>query len=308
MNTDGASAWFTPTVTLPTRDRSGRDRDPRRASAREREPSRGTTCGRHRCSTASSPPSCSVMRDRGLYPARRAPSPDTNVVLHVVDADAPEAVPPQGRADLRDRDRRSCPTSPTTATTSLRIGYPLLVRGAREPLRDGAPTRPTAGRALRHARARDLRRRPRPRRRRPSRASVFARIEPLAVVAARHRQRLRRRPPRAAVGRRRPDRADAARRDARSTPSTCCPRPFPIEEILGPRDLRHVMLLYGIGGLSYGNVSARYLGGDLRGVPDADDPVYWMSASGVDKSDLRARRRAHPAGARLRRRTATRWC
>ncbi len=32
------------------------------------------------------------------------------------------------------------------------------------------------------------------------------------------------------------------------------PAAFPIEEILEPRDLRHVKLLYGIGGLSYGNV------------------------------------------------------
>ena len=65
------------------------------------------------------------------------------------------------------------------------------------------------------------------------------------------------------------------------------PAPFPIEEILDKRDLRHVELLYGIGGLSYGNVSARYLGDDLHGVPDPDGPVYWMSASGVDKADLR---------------------
>ena len=35
------------------------------------------------------------------------------------------------------------------------------------------------------------------------------------------------------------------------------PAAFPIEEILSDRDLRHVKLLYGIGGLSYGNVSAR---------------------------------------------------
>ena len=28
-------------------------------------------------------------------------------------------------------------------------------------------------------------------------------------------------------------------------------------------------------------------GGDVRGVPDPDGPVYWMSASGVDKADLR---------------------
>jgi ribulose-5-phosphate 4-epimerase/fuculose-1-phosphate aldolase len=65
------------------------------------------------------------------------------------------------------------------------------------------------------------------------------------------------------------------------------PAPFPIEEILGPRDLRHVQLLYGIGGLSYGNCSVRYEGNDLKGVPDPDGPVYWMSASGVDKADLR---------------------
>ena len=65
------------------------------------------------------------------------------------------------------------------------------------------------------------------------------------------------------------------------------PAPFPLEEILPPRDLRQVQLLYGIGGLSYGNVSARYTGDDIAGVPDPDGPVYWMSASGVDKSDLR---------------------
>ena len=66
------------------------------------------------------------------------------------------------------------------------------------------------------------------------------------------------------------------------------PAPFPLEEILAPRELRHVQLLYGIGGLSYGNVSVRYRGHDIEGVPDPDGPVYWMSASGVDKSDLHA--------------------
>jgi hypothetical protein len=53
------------------------------------------------------------------------------------------------------------------------------------------------------------------------------------------------------------------------------PAPFPIDKILPPRDLRHVRLLYGVGGLSYGNLSARY-----------DDARFWMSASGVDKSNL----------------------
>ncbi len=54
------------------------------------------------------------------------------------------------------------------------------------------------------------------------------------------------------------------------------PAPFPIHEILPARDFRHVQRLYNIGGLSYGNVSAR-----------KDAHCYWMSASGVDKSNLR---------------------
>ena len=54
------------------------------------------------------------------------------------------------------------------------------------------------------------------------------------------------------------------------------PAPFPIEEILPPEDLRHVKRLYGIGGLSYGNLSVR-----------KDEKRFWMSASGVDKANLR---------------------
>jgi ribulose-5-phosphate 4-epimerase/fuculose-1-phosphate aldolase len=53
------------------------------------------------------------------------------------------------------------------------------------------------------------------------------------------------------------------------------PSPFPVEDYLSGRDLRHVMRLYSVGGLSYGNLSAR---------KDADR--FWMSASGVDKSKL----------------------
>ncbi|MET0921260.1 MAG: class II aldolase/adducin family protein, partial [Acidimicrobiia bacterium] len=59
------------------------------------------------------------------------------------------------------------------------------------------------------------------------------------------------------------------------------PAAFPIEEILDERDLRHVQLLYGIGGLSYGNVSAR-----RPTAPGEPSPQFWMSASGVDKSAL----------------------
>jgi ribulose-5-phosphate 4-epimerase/fuculose-1-phosphate aldolase len=54
------------------------------------------------------------------------------------------------------------------------------------------------------------------------------------------------------------------------------PTPFPMEKYLNERDQRHLKLLYGIGGLSYGNLSARL-----------DSERFWMSASGVDKSNLR---------------------
>ena len=53
------------------------------------------------------------------------------------------------------------------------------------------------------------------------------------------------------------------------------PAPFPVHEYLEERDLRHVMRLYQVGGLSYGNLSAR-----------KDATRFWMSASGVDKSQL----------------------
>jgi len=56
------------------------------------------------------------------------------------------------------------------------------------------------------------------------------------------------------------------------------PAAFPIHDILSERDLKHVKRLYGIGGLSYGNLSARAL---------HDPGSFWMSASGVDKSQLR---------------------
>jgi ribulose-5-phosphate 4-epimerase/fuculose-1-phosphate aldolase len=53
------------------------------------------------------------------------------------------------------------------------------------------------------------------------------------------------------------------------------PAPFPVHEFLSERDLRHVMRLYQVGGLSYGNLSQRL-----------DETRFWMSASGVDKSSL----------------------
>lgn len=53
------------------------------------------------------------------------------------------------------------------------------------------------------------------------------------------------------------------------------PAPFPIHELLTDRDLRHIERLYGIGGLSYGNLSVR-----------KDASRFWMSASGVDKGNM----------------------
>ena len=53
------------------------------------------------------------------------------------------------------------------------------------------------------------------------------------------------------------------------------PAPFPLEEVLPASDRRHLEKLFGIGGLSYGNLSVR-----------KDESRFWMSASGVDKSRL----------------------
>jgi hypothetical protein len=54
------------------------------------------------------------------------------------------------------------------------------------------------------------------------------------------------------------------------------PAPFPLEDLVTADDMRWIKLVYGIGGLSYGNMSVR-----------KDALRYWMSASGVDKSNLR---------------------
>jgi ribulose-5-phosphate 4-epimerase/fuculose-1-phosphate aldolase len=53
------------------------------------------------------------------------------------------------------------------------------------------------------------------------------------------------------------------------------PAPFPIEDLVDEHDLRHIQRLYGLGGLSYGNLSERL-----------DGARFWMSASGVDKGKL----------------------
>ena len=53
------------------------------------------------------------------------------------------------------------------------------------------------------------------------------------------------------------------------------PAAFPISELLEERDMNHVRRLFGIGGLSYGNLSTRH-----------DESSFWMSARGVNKGNL----------------------
>ena len=70
--------------------------------------------------------------------------------------------------------------------------------------------------------------------------------------------------------------ASICRAGARLQSLELLPAPYPIADVLPPDVLRHLRRLFGIGGLSYGNLSAR-----------CDDECFWMSASGVDKSRLR---------------------
>ena len=53
------------------------------------------------------------------------------------------------------------------------------------------------------------------------------------------------------------------------------PTPFPMQDYLTPDEMAHVKRMFGIGGLSYGNLSVRH-----------DEDSFWMSASGIDKSHL----------------------
>ncbi len=53
------------------------------------------------------------------------------------------------------------------------------------------------------------------------------------------------------------------------------PTPYPLTDMLSPEDYRHLRLVFGVGGISYGNLSARH-----------DDQTFWMSASGVNKGKI----------------------
>ena len=215
-----------------------------------------------------------ALESRGFH-RRPDAGPDVQVVLHRIDPDA-----------ARPYRRKSAPTFvialahlPTPPDDSLRTGYPLLVRalanlcviasdGPLGPvavfttLEQGTYTVAHTGDDTTFFRA------------------IVDRIEPLAtsrlVIANEFRADL---PAELWDG------DDETRQittaGERLAALDLLPAAFPIEEILPARDLRHVMLLYGLGGLSYGNVSARHtVGGELG-------PEFWMSASGVDKANLR---------------------
>jgi ribulose-5-phosphate 4-epimerase/fuculose-1-phosphate aldolase len=217
-----------------------------------------------------------VMLDQG-YTEVDAPGPDVAVVLHFVDPDA-----------ARPYRRKNAPTFvvalaelDATPDDMLRTGYPLLVRGLANlcvmvspegtgsiaqfvTLEQGTYAIGTDGSDDGYFFK-----------------SVFSRVEPLASS-------------RLVIGNEFADdlpeelhhgddvTLQITRAGQRLAALDLLPAAFPIEEILSDRDLRHVKLLYGIGGLSYGNVSARRL--DLR--HGETQPQYWMSASGVDKSAL----------------------
>jgi ribulose-5-phosphate 4-epimerase/fuculose-1-phosphate aldolase len=222
--------------------------------------------------------------DRAGYTRLDAPGPTTNVVLHSVDADAP-----------RPYRRKAAPTFvisiaelndvPDDRIELLRIGYPLLVRSLANLMVMVCDT--VDGLVVRFVTLEQGVYGVGPGRTDAELARLtFDRIEPLAssqlVIANDFVTDL---PEHLWSG---DEQTAQMLRAGRSLDALdLLPAPFPIEDILEKRELRHVELLYGIGGLSYGNVSARYCGDDLHGVPDPDGPVYWMSASGVDKADLR---------------------
>ena len=192
-----------------------------------------------------------AMLDQG-YTEMAAPGPEVQVVLHFLD---PEAARPYRR--------KAAPTFvvalaelPEPPVDILRTGYPLLVRGLANLciMVSPAPTGSIANfvtleqgtYALDTSVGDDDR---------FFFKTVFSRVEPLAssrlVIGNEFVPDL----PRELW-----EGDDITRQITRAGERLAAldllPAAFPIEEILSPRDLRHVKLLYGIGGLSYGNVSA----------------------------------------------------
>jgi ribulose-5-phosphate 4-epimerase/fuculose-1-phosphate aldolase len=216
-----------------------------------------------------------VMLEQG-YTEVDTPGPDVAVVLHFVD---PDAAKPYRRKNAPTFVVALAELDAPPADT-LRTGYPLLVRGLANLCMMVSPSGPGSiaqfvtleqGTYAIDSGTDDDQ---------FFFKSVFSRVEPLAssrlVIGNEFTNDL-------------PDQLrdgdditrQLTRAGRRLAALDLLPAAFPIEEILSDRDLRHVKLLYGIGGLSYGNVSARRVTG-----PDEPQPQYWMSASGVDKSAL----------------------
>jgi ribulose-5-phosphate 4-epimerase/fuculose-1-phosphate aldolase len=58
------------------------------------------------------------------------------------------------------------------------------------------------------------------------------------------------------------------------------PTPFPLRELLTEHEMRHLFKIYGITGLSYGNLSAR------EDVPELGDATFWMTGRGINKANI----------------------
>lgn len=58
------------------------------------------------------------------------------------------------------------------------------------------------------------------------------------------------------------------------------PSPFPLREVLSQEDIDHVYRIFGVKGVSYGNLSAR------EAIPELGDATFWMTARGVNKAQL----------------------
>lgn len=58
------------------------------------------------------------------------------------------------------------------------------------------------------------------------------------------------------------------------------PAPFPIRELLSEGDMRHLHKIFGITGLSYGNLSAR------ESIPELGSTTFWMTGRGVNKAQI----------------------
>jgi ribulose-5-phosphate 4-epimerase/fuculose-1-phosphate aldolase len=203
------------------------------------------------------------------HPEHRTPQPGTRVVLYVADHDRPRGFRRRAAATFVV----SLVESPTAPLDLLRSGYPFLVRTLGNlciyATPDGDGLRPnviTLERGAYPVRGRD---------RAASLDALYGHIAPLALSRLVIENQFAPSLPRELWDGDEHTR-EIGRAGERLEALGLLPAPFPLDELLSPREQRHVRLLYGVTGLSYGNVSARH-----------DARRFWMSASGVAKSRLR---------------------